>query len=486
MTAASGALLTDQSPAAEYQQQDGLGLAQLIAQRQITPLELLNAVRARTESVNPKLNAFCQLFFEKAELQIKQGLPNGPFRGVPFLLKDLGHQLAETPTTFASRIYKDYIPNFDSTLIERYHRAGLVIFGKTTTPEMGIAPTTESALYGPTRNPWNLERTPGGSSGGSAAAVASRVVPMAHATDGGGSIRIPASCCGVFGLKPTRGRVPFGPTQLEGWNGLSMAHAVTVSVRDSAALLDCTHGPEIGSPYWAPSPTRPFLKEVGADPGKLRVALMVDPPLGTPLDPECRAAVIAAAKLCESLGHIVEEAKPPLDFSAVVAAFLAVQRVSLARGIEDRGRVLGRAITEKDLESVTWVYYQLGLGVGAVDYSRAIAACQLTGLAVAKFQQNYDVILSPTLGKRPVQLGLLSLSRSDPAAVLRENAEFSPFTRLYNVTGQPAMSVPLHWSPDGLPVGVMFAGRFGDEATLFRLAAQLESACPWVNRRADV
>lgn len=485
-TAAAGAALTHKGLAAQYRQYDGLGLAQLIAKKQITPIELLHAIRARAELVNPKLNALCQLFFDKAEAQIKQGLPEGPFRGVPFPLKDLGHQLAGTPTTFASRIYKDNVPNFDSTLVERYKRAGLVIFGKTTTPEMGIAPTTESAMYGPTRNPWNLERTPGGSSGGAAAAVATHVVPMAHATDGGGSIRIPASCCGVFGLKPTRGRVPFGPTQLEGWNGLSIAHAVTLSVRDSAALLDSTGGAEIGSPYWAPPPARPFLKEVGSDPGKLRIALLLDPPLGTPLDPECRTAAAEAAKLCESLGHRIEEAKLPLDFPVVAAAFLAVQRVSFARGIEDRARVLGRAVTERDLEPVAWAYYQLGLRAGAIEYSRAIATCQSTGLTVAKFQQTYDAMLSPTLGKRPVPLGVLSLSHSDTAAVLRGNAEFSPFTRLANVTGQPAMSVPLHWSADGLPVGVMFTARFGDEATLFRLAAQLEKARPWANRRPSV
>ncbi|MGH9661380.1 MAG: amidase, partial [Bryobacteraceae bacterium] len=320
--------------AAEIDRHDALGWAGLIAKKQITPEELLRAVRARVEALNPKLNAFCQLFFDKAEAQIKQGLPTGPFRGVPFPMKDIGHQLAGTATTAASRIYKDNVPDFDSTLVERYKRAGLVIFGKTTTPEMGVAPTTESAMYGATRNPWNLERTPGGSSGGAAAAVATRIVPMAHATDGGGSIRIPASCCGVFGIKPTRGRVPFGPTALEGWNGLSIGHCVTVSVRDSAALLDAASGPELGSPYWAPPPARPFLKECGADPGKLRIALALSTPLGTPLDPECRAAATAAGKLCESLGHTVEEARPALDYPAVAAAFLAVQRVSFARGIE--------------------------------------------------------------------------------------------------------------------------------------------------------
>ena len=240
--AASGIAVTSKGLAAEYPQYDGLGLAQLIASKKITPLELLNAVRARAEVVNSKLNALCQQFFDKAEAQIKEGLPNGPFRGVPFVLKDLGHQLAGTPTTYASRLFKDSAYDSDSTLVTRYKQAGLVIFGKSTTPEMGLSPSTESAMFGATRNPWNTERTVGGSSGGAAALVATRTVPMAHATDGGGSIRIPASCCGVFGLKPTRGRVPHGPAAFEGWAGMSIAHAETISVRDSAALLDATAG----------------------------------------------------------------------------------------------------------------------------------------------------------------------------------------------------------------------------------------------------
>ncbi|HJZ67948.1 MAG TPA: amidase, partial [Blastocatellia bacterium] len=238
--------------AAEYDQYDGLGLAALVAKREVTALELLNAVRQRLEAINPKINAVAQIFFDKAETQLKQGLADGPFKGVPFALKDLGQQLAGTKTTYGSRAFKDNVPDFDSTLVTRYKKAGLVIFAKTTTPELGLTTTTESVLFGATRSPWNLERTSGGSSGGSSALVASRIIPMAHGSDGGGSIRIPASCCGLFGLKPTRGRVPMGPTQFEGWNGCSHHHALTISVRDSAALLDATAGEEVGSPYFSP------------------------------------------------------------------------------------------------------------------------------------------------------------------------------------------------------------------------------------------
>ncbi len=484
-----GENMTLTAPSSEYDKYDALGLAALIAKKQIAPMELLNAVRERVEAINPKLNAFCHLFFDKAERQIKQGLPAGPFRGVPFALKDLGQYLAGTITSFGSRVWKDYAPDFDSTLVTRYKQAGLVIFGKTTSPELGLTTTTESALYGQTRNPWNLERTSGGSSGGSAAAVAARVLPMAHASDGGGSIRIPASCCGLFGLKPTRNRVPMGPTQFEGWNGFSCHHVVTVSVRDCAALLDATTGAEPGSPFFSPAPQRPFLKEVGVDPGKLRIALAPETPGGTPLDPECKKAAVEAAKLCESLGHKVEETKllpARVDNAVMREAFLNVINVSIARTLDDAAKIIGRQVTEKDVETVTWVMAQQGRGVNAVAYSRAIATSHQVGLAMARFHQNFDVILSPTLAKPPVPLGVLSLSPQSMPAFTKEITEFGPFTALYNVTGQPSMSVPLHWSPDGLPIGVMFSGRFGDEATLFRLAAQLEKANPWAGRRPKI
>jgi amidase len=472
--------------AAEYDQYDGLGLAALVSKRQVTPLELITAVRQRLEAINPKLNATAQLFFDRAEAQIKQGLPSGAFKGVPFVLKDLGQQLAGTITTYGSRVFKDNKPDFDSTLVARYKQAGLVIFAKTTSPEFGLTTTTESVLFGKTHNPWNLERTSGGSSGGSSALVASRVVPMAHGSDGGGSIRIPASCCGLFGLKPTRGRVPVGPAQFEGWNGCSHHHALTMSVRDSAALLDATAGAELGSPYFSPPPVRPFLKEVGADPGKLRIALVVETPAGTPLDPECKKAAVDAAKLCESLGHTIEEAKAPIADAWMREAFLTVLRVSLARTLDDATKPLGRPVTEKDVEPVTWLLAQAGRAVNVVTYSRAIATMHQVGLAMAKFQQNYDVILSPTLAKPPVPLGVLSLSPVNIAQYTKDVTEFGPYTALYNVTGQPSMSVPLHWSADGLPIGVMFSGRFGDDATLLRLASQLEKAKPWAGLRPKI
>ncbi len=468
--------------AAEYHQYDAVGLADLIARNQITPLELLVAVRQRVEALNPKLNAFCQLFFDKAEAQIKQGLPAGPFRGVPFALKDLGQYLSGTITSEGSRLWKGAVAAFDSTLVTRYQQAGLVIFGKTTSPELGLTLTTESALYGKTRNPWNLERTSGGSSGGSAVAVASRILSAAHASDGGGSIRVPASCCGLFGLKPTRGRVPMGPTHFEGWNGFSAHHVVSVSVRDSAALLDATAGAETGSPFFSPLPSRPFLEETRVAPVQLRIALAIDTPGGTPLDPECKQAAVAAAKLCESLGHIVEEQQLPIDNAALREAFLNVIHVSLARTLADAATSLGRAVTEADVEPVTWAMSRQGQRVDVIAYSRAIETAHQIGLAMARFQEHYDVIMSPTLAKPPVPLGRLSLAPESMKVFMKEITEFGPYTALYNVTGQPSMSVPLHWTPDGLPVGVMFSARFGDEATLFRLAAQLEKARPWAGR----
>jgi amidase len=470
-------------PAAEYDRYDALALAGLVAKGDVTPLELLQAVRLRVESLQPRLNCFSALFFDTAEAQIKAGLPEGPFRGVPFALKDISHQLSGTATTNGSRLFRENVPDFDSTLVERYKKSGLVLFGKTTSPELGLSPSTESALFGKTHNPWDLERTPGGSSGGTAAAVASRILPMAHGSDGGGSIRIPASCCGLFGLKPTRARVPLGPTQFEGWNGLSVHHALTLSVRDSAALLDVSSGPEKGSPYWAPPRERPFFEELKRSPGKLRIAMILSPASGVPVDPECRKAASDAAKLCEELGHEVEEARLPDPCKAVGDVMATLVFVSVARTLEDAAAARGRAVTEADVEPITWGNYQRGLSIPSFAYSRAINSCHQIGLAMARFQETFDVVLSPTLAKPPIPLGVLSLSAPSAEVYGQELQAFMPFTQLYNVTGQPSMSVPLHWTPDGLPVGVMFSARFGEEAVLFRLAAQLEQARPWIEAR---
>jgi amidase/6-aminohexanoate-cyclic-dimer hydrolase len=471
--------------AADYTQYDGLGLAELISTKQISPLELLQAVRQRVDALNPKLNAFCQLFYEKAEAQINAGLTAAPFHGVPFALKDLGLYLSGTVTSGGSRLWSADVATFDSTLSERYRQAGLVIFGKTNSPELGLTVTTESALYGQTHNPWHAERIAGGSSGGAAAVVASRILPMAHASDGGGSIRVPASCCGVFGFKPTRSRVPLGPSTFEGWNGCSHHHAITISVRDSAALLDASGGSELGSPFFSPPPERPFLSEVTAEPGRLRIALIASAPAPVSVDPECARALAGAAKLCESLGHHVEEASWPAEVNGFRDAFTTVVQVSVARKLEEGAALLGRPLQQSDVEVLTWAMMQAGMNIPAVRYSRAIQGLHAVGLASARFLECYDLILCPTLAKPPIPLGILALSR-EPQAWFQDFLEFCPFTAFANATGQPSMSVPLHWTAEGLPVGSMFTGRFGEDATLFRLAGQLERAQPWATQRPEV
>ena len=465
----------------DYQDYDALGLADLIRKKAIKPEELLESVRLQIEKINPAINAFSDLFFERARADLKHVDPEAPFAGVPFPLKDLGLALAGTRTMGGSRVWKNHVPDFNSTLADRYIRAGLVIFGKTTTPELGLTTTTESVLTGRTLNPWNPAKTSGGSSGGAAAAVAARIIPAAHASDGGGSIRIPAACCGIFGMKPTRGRIPLGPEHMEGWNGCSISHVVSVSVRDSAALMDVTTGSEPGSPYACPPQARPFLDEVAAPPQKLRIAFALQAPGGAALSSEVVRGAEAAARLCEELGHEVDEVSLPVDNHTFRRAFGTIFFVCTARALAEGAEELGRPVTENDVEAATWAAAQRGTQIPAVEYSRSIAAMHQTGLSMARFMQTYDVVLSPVLAKPPVDLGLLSLD--DPARYGREVASFSPFTALYNVTGQPSMSVPLHWTPDGLPVGVMFSGRFGDEATLFRLAAQLEQAKPWAGRK---
>jgi amidase/6-aminohexanoate-cyclic-dimer hydrolase len=483
LRAAQAAAPMGNMPVDQYQAYDGLGLAELVAKGDVEPRELLEAAIARLEAVNTKVNCIAAKLYELGRQQIAEGLPKGPFTGVPFLLKDLSVALAGTVTAAGSRFFQDDMAAIDSTAVARYKRAGLVIFGKTTTPELGLTGTTESVPHGLTRNPWNLELTVGGSSGGAGAAVATGIVPIANASDGAGSIRTPASCCGVFGLKPSRARVPLGPLRLEGWNGLGTVHAVSRSVRDNAALLDASAGPDIGDPYAAPPPARSYLQEVGADPGKLRIALMLKPTSGSAVSADCLAAAREAAKLCESLGHVVEEAQPPIDHAAINAGMLATLGVSTAQQLDARAARAGRAVGEADVEPVTWYFYQEGKKASGLAYANARAAFDQAGRAMAEFQQVYDVILSPTLAKPPVKLGLLSLSPANFDDYVREVSAFGPFTALANICGQPAMSVPLHWSADGLPIGVMFAGRAGDEATLFRLAGQLETAQPWFNRR---
>jgi amidase/6-aminohexanoate-cyclic-dimer hydrolase len=467
----------------EYASHDALGLAALVARRELEPHELLDAALARAEAVNPTLNAIVVPMEDEARRAIEAGLPDGPFRGVPYLLKDLGTSYAGVLLTNGCRLFEDFVPDHDSELVARYKRAGLVTFGRSASPEFGSTATTESALFGPTRNPWNLELTPGGSSGGAAAAVAAGILPAANASDGGGSIRIPASCCGLFGLKPTRGRTPAGPDVGEGWSGMSSVHAVSRSVRDSAALLDATAGPDVGAPYWAVPPQRPYLDEVGRPPGRLRIAWQTRSFNDAPVHPDCRTAAEEAAKLCAELGHTVEEACLEVDVEAVRQAAGTIISANLRAVLEDRARTLGRELRPDDVEPFTWRMAEGVQSTGAAEYARAVRVIHATGRRVARFFEDWDVILSPTLATPPPRLGVLSLSNPDVKEVVIGLAGMTGFTQLMNVAGNPAMSVPLHWSGEGLPIGIQFAGRYGDESGLFRLAAQLEEARPWAERR---
>jgi Asp-tRNA(Asn)/Glu-tRNA(Gln) amidotransferase A subunit family amidase len=463
---------------------DAVGLAQLVRRRQVSPGELLEAAIARTEALNPRFNFIAQRHYDYARKAIAAGLPEGPFTGVPWLLKDLNTNIAGELTEGGSRFYKGFRAPVTSELVKRAERAGFVVFGKTTSPELGLTGTTENKLTGDTRNPWDPARIAGGSSGGAAAAVAAGVLPAAHATDGGGSIRIPASCCGLFGLKPSRGRVPMGPLRTEGWGGLSTHHAVSWSVRDSAAILDATHGPEAGSRYGAPAPAEGFLAQVGKNPGKLRIALMLDSPSGSPVDPECRAAAEAAAKLCESLGHHVEIAQPKWDVGAVGLATFQIMGSAIAADLIDRGKATGIAPGPDVLEPVTLAFMGFGKTVTGMDYARANNTLQTLAVSVGQFMERFDVILAPTLAAPPLPLGRINLTPDcDFQQWGQRVAAFSPFAQLANLTGQPSMSVPLSQSHGGLPIGVMFTGRFGEEALLYRLAAQLEKAAPWFARR---
>ena len=397
---------------------------------------------------------------------------------MPWLIKDLNTYLAGTITGQGSRYYAANRAEFSSTIVERYEAAGLVIFGKTTTPEFGLTGTTESIATGATRNPWDTGHIAGGSSGGAAAAVAAGVIPAAHATDGGGSIRIPASCCGLFGLKPSRGRTPMGPPRTEGWGGLSIHHAVTRSVRDSAALLDAVRGVEPGGRYAAPCPERPYAQEINRDPKPLRIALWLTTPNGTPVAPECQMAARATAALCESLGHSVEEAAPNLDAKALGEASFAVTTSALKTELDTRAAATGAAFGPDTIEPVVMAFYGIASNFDGAAVMRANNTFQAAAIEMARFMESYDLVLSPTLGTPPPEIGKIHLDQSFETYVANVTA-FTPWTALYNQTGQPSMSVPLKVSEAGLPIGSMFSARYGDEATLFRLAAQLERAQPW-------
>lgn len=470
----------------DYRKHDALSLAALVKSRDVTPEELLDVALARARDVNPKINAIVLEHEDVARKALKDGLPQGPLTGVPYLLKDLGVALKGTVTTGSLALARESVAESDSTYVERTKKAGLVIFGKTHSPELGLSPSSESRMYGATRNPWNLNHIAGGSSGGAAAAVAAGIIPVAHATDGGGSIRIPASCCGLFGLKPTRARTPMGPKRGEGWGGASVGHVVSRSVRDSAAFLDATHGPAPGDPYPAVPPARAFLEEVKAAPGRLRIALWTKPPIPAEVHPDALAAVKDAAKLCESLGHIVEEASPAINGMEIMAAQGVVISANVAFTVDEAAEALGRKARPEDVERATWFRVENARKTDSSVYARSMNTLHALGRTVANFMSDYDVILQPTCAAPPLPVGVLNMERTDLGEMFREMISFIPYTGIYNLTGQPSANVPLCWNAAGLPIGTMFTARYGDEATLFRLAAQLEQARPWKDRFAPL
>ncbi len=472
----------------DYTAHDGLGLAALVARKEVTPLELIDAAVRAVEAVNPRINAVLQILADSAAAALRRGLPAGPFTGVPLLIKELILHAAGVRQDMGSRLAQGTIPATDTELMARFRRAGLVLVGTTQTPELGYNPTTETVLFGPVHNPWDTGRSPGGSSGGSGAAVAAGIVPVAHANDGGGSIRIPASCNGLVGLKPTRDRIPTGPDYGDPLMGLACEFAVTRTVRDAAALLDMVAGPDVGAPSHPVPPARPFAQEVGAPTGRLRIAWTTTPASGAAIDAACVTAVQETVRLLESLGHELIEARPPLDWDTFLdnthviwTSFTALMVGALAAGT---GRTPGPAT----LEAVTLACYEDGKRRTAAELLSASAYGNIVSRQVGAFFETIDAFVSPTLARVPVPLGEMNQNRAGMTAMewTRQVFTWAPFTPLFNTTGQPAISLPLHWSDEGLPVGVQFAARFGDEATLFRLAGQLEQARPWAARRPPV
>ncbi len=465
---------------------DATAEAELVRKGEATAAELVEAAIARIEASNPEINAVIHPLFEEGLEAARGELPDGPFKGVPFLLKDLGAAFAGQPMHLGMNYLKerDFRAPVDTYLAQRFRAAGLVTIGKTNCPELGILPTTEPRAYGPTRNPWDTTRTAGGSSGGSAAAVAAGMVPMAHANDGGGSIRIPASNCGLVGLKPTRQRTSEGPLAGDFMSGLTAELCVSRSVRDTAALLEAVHGPAPGDPYVAPPPSRPYTKEVGADPGKLRIGLWTETILDVDADPEVVAAAEGAAKTLEGLGHAID--RPDLGMLAgipIIDAFLVRWAAGQAQAIDQLGLVGGRPIEREDVEPLTWALTEIGRGRSAGEYLTAVGQHQaMSRMFAAVHESGFDLLLTPTVGEPPPPLGSFDDSGPDPMAAFERAFIAGCFTAAFNATGQPAISLPLHWTADGLPVGVQLVAPLGREDLLLRVASQLEQASPWADR----
>ena len=462
----------------EYKDFDATGLANLIEKKEISPKELLDEAIFQTETIDPLINAIPQRHFELAKEQLDTNL-SGPFYGVPFLLKDLHASLKGTITSDGSRLHRKNIAKYTDTLTQRCLDAGLVIFGKTNSPEFGLTVTTEPILHGPTRNPWNLDHSAGGSSGGAAAAVAAGIIPMAQATDGGGSIRIPASCCGLVGLKPTRARTPRGPGVFEGWAGQSIAHCVSISVRDSALLLDVTAGAEVGSPYYAPHQENSFVSTLENKIGSLKIAFIV--PDFVPLDNEVMEVMKKTINLLESLGHKVENQTINLPYEEMMNTIAVIISSSMANKIDEVEKELNVTIDNSLLENVSLQMQKNGREVMAKDYIQAVKTNHKIGYEVEKMFKDFDVLLSPVLAKPPVKIGEIDLNTTDFKDYQEKLMAYTPFTGIFNQSGHPSISLPLYRSSKNLPIGSMFTASFGNESLLFGLSKQLEEAEPWID-----
>jgi len=450
--------------------------ARLVRTKEVSSTELVQLYLERIERIDPELNAFVTVCAEEALASARaadESTPERPLHGVPIAIKDLT-ATAGIRTTYSCRAFAANVPDFDTAVVRRIRDAGFVLVGKTNTPEFGTVAFTESELNGATRNPWNTALTPGGSSGGAAAALAAGLIPLAHGSDGGGSIRIPASCCGVFGLKPSRGRVSSAPfSSLE---GLSTAGPLTRSVADAAALLDVLSGYEPGDPWWAPPPTRPFADEVGESPGRLRVAVTTEPPIDAPVHPECAAAARSTAALLEELGHDVEDAGPSWDVPGLIDDFITVWQIgpTLYPVADEHLTPLNRSLAVR------------ARGTSSAEYGAAVIRLQGAARRIVSFWERFDALVTPTLALPPVPIGWQEEGVEDDLDQLRRNTLFTPFTAVANLTGQPAMSLPLHTSDEGLPIGVQVIGPPAGEALLLRLADQVEAVRPWQQARPPI
>lgn len=472
---------------------DATAVAGLVARGEVSAGELLDQALDAVSRLNPKLNAVVLIQEEVARRAIAQGLPRGPFRGVPFLLKDLGAEAKDFPSHNGSRLLANTVYGKDSSIWQRIRATGVVTFGRTTSPEGGIGAATESAVYGgPTRNPWNLDHTSGGSSGGAGAAVAAGIVPFAHGSDGGGSVRIPASSCGLFGFKPTRARLPDGPYVGEGWAGMAIDGFLTKSVRDTAIMLDACEGADLGAPYWAPPLGRGHAAAISRPPRRLRIAVCETTFTGTPIHPQCRKAVHAAAAVLSDLGHHVEHSRPSADVPGMMSAWTDIVAIGTALGI--RKALNGRPLTPELVEGVGRGAVAHAASLAPDRYLEAVGKIHDFGREMAAFfdpedGNGPDILLSATLSEPPARVGRFAHDTEDYVAYRTGPAgifAYSPFCAVFNASGQPAASLPLHWTADGLPVGVHLATRFGADETLIALCAEIEAARPWIGHRAPL